>query len=239
MTVDSPPRPPRPDTRPATRGTWALRDRPAVVGLALAVLLTLVHPFVPGSRWLMVHLVLLGALTHSALVWSTHFTQALLKTPSTLDDRRMQSIRLSLNIIGVLLVLIGVPTSTWPVTLVGAVLVSGAVLWHGVMLHRRLRHSLPGRFRITVRYYLAAAALLPVGAGFGAFLARGLDDDLHGRILLAHTMTMLLGWIGLTVTGTLITLWPTMLRTRMDVRAEALARQALPVLLIHGFSVPK
>ena len=154
----------------------------------------------------MVHLVLLGALTHSALVWSTHFTQALLKTPSTLDDRRMQSIRLSLNIIGVLLVLIGVPTSTWPVTLVGAVLVSGAVLWHGVMLHRRLRHSLPGRFRITVRFYLAAAALLPVGAGFGAFLARGLDDDLHGRILLAHTMTMLLGWIGLTVTGTLITL---------------------------------
>ena len=231
MTVDSPPRPPRPDTRPATRGTWALRDRPAVVWLALAVLLTLVHPFVPGSRWLMVHLVLLGALTHSALVWSTHFTQALLKTPSTLDDRRMQSIRLSLNIIGVLLVLIGVPTSTWPVTLVGAVLVSGAVLWHGVMLHRRLRHSLPGRFRITVRYYLAAAALLPVGAGFGAFLARGLDDDLHGRLLLAHTMTMLLGWIGLTVTGTLITLWPTMLRTRMDVRAEALARQALPVLL--------
>ena len=75
MTVDSPPRPPRPDTRPATRGTWALRDRPAVVWLALAVLLTLVHPFVPGSRWLMVHLVLLGALTHSALVWSTHFTR--------------------------------------------------------------------------------------------------------------------------------------------------------------------
>ena len=48
MTVDSPPRPPRPDTRPATRGTWALRDRPAVVWLALAVLLTLVHPLSRG-----------------------------------------------------------------------------------------------------------------------------------------------------------------------------------------------
>ena len=93
MTVDSPPRPPRPDTRPATRGTWALRDRPAVVWLALAVLLTLVHPFVPGSRWLMVHLVLLGALTHSALVWSTHFTQALLKTSAALDPRARQNAR--------------------------------------------------------------------------------------------------------------------------------------------------
>ena len=43
-------------------------------------------------------------------------------------------------------------------------------------------------------------------------------------------MTNLLGWVGLTVTGTLITLWPTMLRTPMDTRAEGLAKQALPFL---------
>jgi nitrite reductase (NO-forming) len=41
---------------------------------------------------------------------------------------------------------------------------------------------------------------------------------------------MVLGWLGLTVTGTLVTLWPTMLRTRIDAHAESLARQALPVL---------
>ena len=123
------------------------------------------------------------------------------------------------------------PTGWWPLTVAGATAVSGAVLWHGIQLWRRLRRALPGRFRITVRYYLAAAACLPVGAALGAWLARGLDDERHGAVLVAHSMVMVLGWIGLTVTGTLVTLWPTMLRTRMDDRAERLARQALPVLL--------
>lgn len=214
----------------ASRGRWALRDRPGVVWLGLAVLITLVHPFVPAANWLMVHLVLLGALTHSAMVWSTHFAQALLKTPTSLDERARQNARIGLLVGGQAAVLIGVPSSLWPLTLGGAVAVSSAVGWHGIQLWRRLRHALPGRFRITVRYYLAAAACVPVGASLGAWLARGLADATHGRVLVAHSMVMVLGWIGLTVTGTLVTLWPTMLRTRIDERAERLARQALPVL---------
>ena len=199
--------------------------------LGLAVLLSLLHPFVPAATWLLVHLVLLGALTHSAMVWSTHFTQALLKTPSSLDERAQQNRRIGLLVAGQTAVLVGVPASLWPLTLAGAVAVSTAVAWHGIQLWRRLRRALPGRFRVTVRYYLAAAACVPVGAGLGAWLARGLDDATHGRVLVAHSMVMVLGWIGLTVTGTLVTLWPTMLRTRMDDRAERLARQALPVLV--------
>ena len=179
----------------------------------------------------MVHLVLLGALTHSAMVWSTHFTQALLKTPESIDDRTQQNRRIALLIGGVSAVLVGVPTGWWPLTAAGAIAVSGAVAWHGIQLWRRLRCALPGRFRVTVRYYLAAAACVPVGAALGAWLARGLDDERHGAVLVAHSMVMVLGWVGLTVTGTLVTLWPTMLRTRMDERAERLARQALPVLL--------
>ena len=213
------------------RRSWPLRDRPGLVWLGLAAALTLVHPFVPGSRWLLVHLVLLGALTHSAIVWSTHFTQALLKTPPDLDDRTQQNRRIQLLLVGVSAVLVGVPTGWWPLTVVGATAVSAAVTWHGIQLWRRLRRALPGRFRITVRYYLAAAACVPVGAALGAWLARGLDDERHGAVLVAHSMVMVLGWIGLTVTGTLVTLWPTMLRTRMDDRAESLARQALPVLV--------
>jgi len=225
-------------TRPGTdrpqggaRGTWALRDRTATVWLAAAVVVALVHPFVPGSRWLMVHLVLLGALTHSIMVWTHHFAQAILKTPPGLDDRARQSRRLTLLLVGVALVLAGVPTGLWPVTVVGATLVTAAVVLHGLALWRRLRHALPGRFRVTVRYYLASAALLPVGIVLGVLLARGPAEEWHGRLLLGHTMVNVLGWVGLTVTGTLVTLWPTMLRTRMDDRAEALARQALPVLL--------
>ena len=44
-------------------------------------------------------------------------------------------------------------------------------------------------------------------------------------------MVNLLGWIGLTVLGTLVTLWPTMLRTRMAPSAESASKHALPILL--------
>ncbi|MCB0890466.1 MAG: copper oxidase, partial [Propionibacteriaceae bacterium] len=49
-------------------------------------------------------------------------------------------------------------------------------------------------------------------------------------LLVAHALTNLLGWVGLTVTGTLLTLWPTMLRTQLDPTAERRTRQALPLL---------
>ncbi|MGC0271384.1 multicopper oxidase domain-containing protein [Pseudactinotalea sp. Z1739] len=212
-----------------TRGVWAMRDRPALLWLVVAVIMAIAHPFVPESRWLMVHLVLLGAATHSIMVWSVYFAQALLKTPTELDDRRRQSRRLATLLVGVTMVMVGVPTTIWPLTVAGAVLVVTAVVAHFLALWRRLRHALPGRMRITVHYYLAAAVFLPVGALFGVMLARGYADPLHGQLLLAHSMLNVLGWVGLTVTGTLITLWPTMLRTRMDERAERLAKRALPV----------
>jgi nitrite reductase (NO-forming) len=44
-------------------------------------------------------------------------------------------------------------------------------------------------------------------------------------------MVNLLGWVGLTVLGTLVTLWPTMLRTRMAPDTETASRTALPILL--------
>ncbi len=212
------------------RGVWAWRDRPGVFWLIVAALITLVHPFLPGSRWLMVHLVVLGALTHSILVWSTHFTQALLKTDPALDSRRQQSRRLALLAVGTTLVLVGVPTARWPLTLVGAILVVAAVTWHALQLARRLARALPGRFRVTIAYYLLAAAWLVVGATLGAILATGPDEQWHGRLLVAHSLAMGLGWVGHTVIGTLVTLWPTMLRTRMDLRADPAARQALPLL---------
>ncbi|WP_431842093.1 multicopper oxidase domain-containing protein [Calidifontibacter indicus] len=229
--LDDRPTPPAAEPTRKKGGQFTLRDRPGVVWLVLAGLVALNHRFVPESRWLMVHLVMLGAMTHSAMVWSSHFTRTLLKTSDALDPRRDQGRRILLLIVGVICVFVAVPFALWPLVVVGATLASAAVIWHGLVLWRLLRKALPGRFRISVRYYLAAAVCLPVGAAFGATLAKGLDDDLHGRVLLAQTMTMVLGWLGLTVLGTLVTLWPTMLRTRMDERAETLARQALPLLV--------
>lgn len=213
------------------RGRRSARDHTVVVWLVGALIVAIAHRVVPGSTWLMVHLVLLGAVTHSVFVWSQHFTAALLRNRPDETRARQQNRRLTLLALGTLAVLVGVPATWWWLVVSGAVLVSVAVLWHGWSLWGQLRVALPGRFRIAVWYYVSAAVLLPVGAGFGAALALGLDATWHWRLLVAHTMTNLLGWIGLTVVGTLITFWPTVLRTRMDDRAEPLAKAVLPWLI--------
>ena len=214
---------------PARRGFWPLRDAPALVWLLAVPIVAVAHPALPAPRWLMVHLLLLGAVTHSILVWSRHFTDAVLHTPP--GDRRAQSRRLLLLNAGVLLVVAGVPARLWPLVVSGASTVAVAVGWHGVSLVSSLRRALPARFGMTVRYYVAASAFLPVGALLGTLLARGPSEEMHARLMLAHATVNLLGWMGLTIVGTLVTLWPTMLRTRVAGGAEQAARLALPVLV--------
>lgn len=214
-----------------TRGTWFMRDIPVILWLTAALMIALLHPVFDASRWLMVHLIALGGLTHSIMVWSVHFTNTLLKTQD-LDDRRTQNRRLLVLQAGMLAVFLGVPTMQWWLTVLGAVLISGAVIWHAGALTYRLRIALPGRFRITVRYYIVAAAFLPIGAFFGVLLAYGLPGDCYSKVLVAHTLVFLLGWVGLAILGTLITLWPTMLRTKMANGAEQASIRALPVLAV-------
>ncbi len=206
-----------------------VRDLPTVIWLVATAAATLIHPWVAAPRWLMLHLLLLGALSHAVLVWSRFFADALLKTPS--DDTRTQDRRLLLLNVGVTLIVVGVLTAWWPLTLVGATAVGSAVIWHGIVLLSMLRRALPSRFASTVHYYVAAACLLPAGATLGALLARGVHDPWHPRIVMAHAAINLLGWVGLTVVGTLVTLWPTLLRTRMTEGAERWAARALPVLV--------
>ncbi|WP_313409315.1 hypothetical protein, partial [Aeromicrobium sp.] len=59
-----------PAARPAKRRFQPLRDLPAVLWLVAVVVVTLAHREVPAPRWLMFHLLLLGAATHSIVVWS-------------------------------------------------------------------------------------------------------------------------------------------------------------------------
>lgn len=215
-------------TRPRRRG---LRDRIALAWLAALLVVMLAHPWVPQGTWLMIHLVLLGALTHSALVWSEHFAHTLLHTVPDDGSRRRLDARIQLLALGSLAVFVGYPLAWWPLVVAGATAVAVSVTWHGAHLVAVTRSSLPSRFRVVVRYYIAAACMLPVGAALGAALAFGLPEPWFGRVLVAHVIVQVGGWIGLTVTGTLVTFWPTMLRTRMDDRAAPLAAQALPVLV--------
>jgi nitrite reductase (NO-forming) len=213
------------------RGFAPLRDLPAVLWLLLLAGVVLAHPFVPAPRWLMIHLLLLGAVSHSILVWSQHFADALLHTAPLPGDSRKRSARMLLLNGGVAVVVAGILGDVWPVTAVGAAGVAGAAGWHGAALVGQMRRALPARFGTTVRYYVAASCMLPVGAYFGVLMARGVGDPLHVQIMLAHAAVNVLGWMGLTVVGTLVTLWPTMLRTRIAEGSERVAQRALPVLV--------
>ena len=204
-----------------------MRDIPTVAWLLLTVVAAIAHRALPMPGWLMLHLLLLGAVTHAILVWSQYFSFALLRSRATAVDRRTQNIRLILSSAGAAVVIAGVMARLWPVTLVGAAALVVAVSWHGVSLILRSRRSMPGRFGRTIRYYIASAALLTVGVVLGAWLARG---ERAPSLALAHGFLNVLGWIGLTVAGTVVTLWPTILRTRADEHAASGATRALPLL---------
>ncbi|MFI1416709.1 multicopper oxidase domain-containing protein [Streptomyces sp. NPDC020731] len=223
---------PKPPGR-SPRALWHLGvNAVVVVWLALFAATGSAHHFLPHASWLLVHTLLLGAVSNAVVIWSGHFAASVLRLPEA-NRGAPAALRLVCLNAGAVAVIGGMATGRWPVVLVGGCLVAAAVTAHAVWLVRLLRRALPGRFSMTVRYYTTAAALLPVGAALGVVMARGdLGGDLPERLLLAHEMINLLGWVGLTVAGTLITLWPTMLRTRVADGAERAGRTALPVLLV-------
>jgi len=218
----------------------ALRDRtrwhlganaPVAAWLVALVAVCLFRPYIAESPWLLVHLLLLGAVTNAIFVWSSHFADALLRRRATASSRRWQAARMIALNVGVATVVAGMVGSAWILTLVGSMVVGAAAAAHGITLAIQARAALASRFGATVRYYVYASLALPIGAGLGATLALDPVEPWHGRLVVAHVTLNLLGWIGLTVLGTLVTLWPTMLRTRIASGAERVARQALPVLV--------
>jgi nitrite reductase (NO-forming) len=145
-------------------------------------------------------------------------------------DQRGAAGRLGALNAGVLAVLAGGTVGPAWVGVAGAALVFAAVVSHLWVLATWLRRSLPARFAVVVRYYLAAGVALLLGIPAGAWMLV-IDDDERPRLLLFHAHVNLLGWITLTVLGTLLTLWPTVLRTRMVAGAATASQRALPVAL--------
>ncbi|GAA1535011.1 hypothetical protein GCM10009827_061540 [Dactylosporangium maewongense] len=215
------------DAAPTGRAAWHRR----VAALPLAYLAGIAavgvgHPFLPGWRWLVIHLLLLGAVTNAVVVWSAHFTAAVLRIPAP-PRRRAEAVRLAVLNAGVVAVLAaGVADLPW-VGVAGAGAVFAAVATHLAWLARQVRTALPARFAVTAHYYLAASVALLTGVPAGAWMLV-VDDDTRPRLLLFHAHVNLLGWVTLTVLGTLLTLWPTVLRTRMADGAARAARTALP-----------
>ena len=209
------------------RSTWHMRASLVILAWMLAAaIVSLVHRQVPVAAWLMVHLLLLGAVSNALLIWSWHFAQAILRVPPM--TRRVEAGRLAVFNCGAVLVILAVVLMVPWLVVAGGVLAIAALLLHVLALVRALRAALPSRFAVAVHYYVAAALLAVPGIALGVALTRAGTPAL----ISAHAAIGLLGWVGLPILGTLLTLWPTMLHTRIVDGAERKARWALPTLVV-------
>ena len=190
--------------------------------LLLTLIAVLIHRFLPVAPWLMVHLLFLGAVSSAILIWSQHFADTLLRRQAA-GGRTSLGLRLAAHTVGAILVIAGIVGGWWPVVLVGGILVAGTAVAHAAILLAQSKGALPGRFAPLVRYYIAAGVALALGVTAGVLMARtDIDGEPFERLFIAHIGLNLLGWVGLTVVGTVALLWPTVLHARVQTtRASA------------------
>ncbi|WP_260477660.1 multicopper oxidase domain-containing protein [Nonomuraea sp. WAC 01424] len=219
--IDLPPPPKRP------RASWHLRANAIVVAwLALTVAVALAGDVLPAPSWLLIHVFLLGAVSTAVLIWSEHFTVALLRVRG--PSERGSLTRLALLNTATIAVLAGVAYGPWQVAAAGAALLAGVVGWHATVLVLLVRAALPGRFGHVIGWYVTAGCALATGGVLGGLMAaQTVQGAVHERMSAAHAQVNVFGWIGLTVLGTLFTLWPTVLRTRMSDRTRRASRVGL------------
>ena len=194
----------------------------------------------PQPLWTSIHVVTLGVLTNGILQWSWYFARALLHLPA--GDRRSgrDNVTRAVAFNGAL---VGLVASMWAASVWGTVAFAGAVgaviAWHGLALLRAARTRLASRFAVVIRYYVAAAAFLVAGCVLAGFLtvamfaggAPGWLVAARDDLTVAHAVVNVGRWVGLSMAGTLVTLGPTVLRTRMDPQAVEGAMRALPILV--------
>ncbi len=204
----------------------------AAVGLAARGVL-------PQPLWTMIHVVTLGVLTNGILQWSWYFARALLHLPP--GDRRAGR-DAAVRSVAFNVALVALVAAMWAASVGWTVLAAGSVgvvvAWHGLALAQAARTRLASRFAVVIRYYVAAAGFLVLGCVVAGFLtvamfagsAPGWLLAARDRLTLVHALVNVGGWVGLSMAGTLVTLGPTMLRTRMDPGAVTRAVAALPWL---------
>ena len=202
---------------------------------------------IPQNLWTMIHLVTLGVLSNGIFQWSWYFTRALAHLAP--DDRRAgrdNTVRIIAFNLSLLLLIGGMWSGLWYATVTCASIVGAIAAWHGWALLTASRERLASRFAVIIRYYVAAAFFLVVGATLAGFVTAAMFDadapawlaEARDRLTVAHALAGIAGWVGLTMGGTLVTLGPTAMRTRMDPRAVSFATSTLPMwvaaLLVAG-----
>ncbi|MDR7330497.1 cupredoxin domain-containing protein [Corynebacterium guangdongense] len=206
--------------------------RPVTVWMMVFVLAGLTHVAIPEYRWVLIHIFTLGILTNSIVLWSQSLTEKFLQQKQPPETRPAQLRRTRLLNAGVVVTIVGEILVRWwdrhwILTQVGAALVALALTWHGVVLARQwLRSDKGKRFRPAVLGYVGASFALPLGAIFGGLLAMGLPGTWHNRVLMAHTIINLGGFLGLAAAASLTVLFPSIWRV------NGLRDRSLPTLIL-------
>ncbi|MEB3032785.1 multicopper oxidase domain-containing protein [[Mycobacterium] nativiensis] len=229
--LGSPP-PPAPVVKPRRRGgprgpVFLGANIVVLAWLVVSVALLIGHDAIAHPIWLPVHALLLGAATNAIVIWSGHFTTTLCRVP---DPPHWHLVaKLAVLNTGVIAALAGVAFSAEVFTGIGGAVVAVVAVVHGAELIAMKKSALSARFDYLVGFYLAALVALLIGSATGAAMAFGVASW-YARLWTTHVHVMLYGWIGLTVIGTLFTLWPTTIREKITPRSFAMARRALPTL---------
>src|SRR5690606_21353059 len=118
---------------------------------------TVAHRAIPASEWLMVHLLMLGAVTSAMLIWSAHFTQALRRRPLP-TGRAGEAVRLVGHTVGAVAVIAGISGAVPGAVIVGAAVVGVVVLWHAVEIALTSRGALSNRLGWSTWAYVGASS---------------------------------------------------------------------------------
>ena len=219
------------------RADWHMRANAFVILYLIAALVFGVFQKTSEGgepTWLTVHLLLLGAVTNAIVTWSDHFVSALLWARS--QNRTRQMTIISLLNLGIVGVLFSVSRNDHALLVLSGLLMAGVIAYYLRGITTLIKHSLNKRFKGVIAYYQLAALMILVGMTLGVIDAFKSDEDIwQSRITLAHLHANLLGWVGLTIIGTLVTLWPTVLRTQMHEKAIAKAKLGLKFLIAGIF----
>ena len=237
MEITQPPaKGPRPQ-RPHRRTTQIKRNAVVVAWIftALVLLAGKYAQLWPNlDTWAPLHAALLGALGSAITIWSAHFADTLLHRPAW-GGALMLNGRLGLHSVGAALVITGVCINSQIVIGVGASCVAVSATLGVVAMVVQKRRAVAARMAALVDYYICSLSYLMVGALAGwsikYFDFKG-QAAWSNRMYLAHVPIMVLGVLGITVLGTLVVLWPTMLRTKMEPAAPRQAQRALPGLAL-------
>ncbi|HEX2027977.1 MAG TPA: hypothetical protein VHF25_08265 [Nitriliruptorales bacterium] len=162
-------------------------------------------------------------MTPLVATFTVHFAATLLHV-----ERPPMRSRLVALVVGVVAVLVGLPTGARWLVAAGATVASVAVLSGYRLLWRIRSTSVGARFGFVVRAYERAHGAFVHGALLGAVMgASVLPGDWYVAVRSAHLHVTVLGRAGLTLLATVVFLGPTVFRVRIADGAEASSARAL------------